>query len=101
MLYYFLRYVDNIALAVPPSLINQVLNTSNSFHNRLQFTLEMRGDKLNFFDITIYKIDNLIEFNSTRYHTSLRFLADRHLNFFVSTPSFPKKRYDYGYDDGG
>lgn len=37
-LYY--RYVDDIILAAPKNLTDYILDTFNSFHNRLQFTKE-------------------------------------------------------------
>jgi len=30
---------------------------------KLQFTIEIEGEKLNFLDITPYKKDNIVEFN--------------------------------------
>ncbi|KMQ84009.1 hypothetical protein RF55_18601 [Lasius niger] len=51
---FYCRYVDDIALAIPSSLFNTVLQTFNSFHPRLQFTMEKGTDgSLNFLDITI------------------------------------------------
>lgn len=51
---FFVRYVDDLALAVPSSMVDHTLNTFNSFHTRLQFTVE-KGEKnrLNFLDVTI------------------------------------------------
>jgi len=46
-------------LAAPPDSINDILNTFNSFYSRLQFTLEIGGDKLNFLNVTIVKSKNL------------------------------------------
>jgi len=41
----FIRYVDNtIVLAVPIDKATHILNTFNSFHERLQFTIEYKKD---------------------------------------------------------
>lgn len=32
---FYIRYVDDIALAVPPNAINKILNMFNFFHSRL------------------------------------------------------------------
>jgi len=52
---FYFRYVDDIAMAIPSDSINKALNIFNKFHPRLQFTLEVGGDRLNFFDVTIMK----------------------------------------------
>jgi len=43
--------VYDIALAVPSYKSNESLSTFNSFP-RMQFTIEIGGDKLNFLDVT-------------------------------------------------
>lgn len=51
---FYVRYVDDIALAAPPSTFEHILSVFNSFHPRLQFTLEIgEDDRLNFLDVTI------------------------------------------------
>jgi len=40
-------------MAVSSNSIDDILNIFNSFHPRLQLTLEIEEKKLNFFDITI------------------------------------------------
>jgi len=61
-LYY--RYVDDIAMAVPCQNTKTVLDTFNSIHPRLQFTMEIGGKKLNFLDITMtLNKDNILEFD--------------------------------------
>ena len=52
ILFYY-RYMDDICTAVPPSQIDGLLKQFNSFHPRLQFTVERRGDTINFLDITV------------------------------------------------
>jgi len=57
---FYYRYVDDIALSVPLSKLNSLLDEFNSFHPRLNFTMEMgdRGERLNFLDLTIIRNDN-------------------------------------------
>ncbi|KYN15982.1 hypothetical protein ALC57_11779 [Trachymyrmex cornetzi] len=40
-------------MAVPKNLVDFTLETFNSLHDRLKFTLEFGDDKINFLDITI------------------------------------------------
>ena len=51
---FYFRYVDDIVLAAPSSMLNTVLETFNSFHPRLQFTMEEGVDnRLSFLDLTL------------------------------------------------
>jgi len=48
----YFRYVDDILLAAPPEYLPKILETFNSFHNRLQFTLETnKNNYINFLDV--------------------------------------------------
>ena len=38
----------------------EILQVFNSFHFRLQFTIEIGGDRLNYLDITIIKNNNIL-----------------------------------------
>jgi len=40
---FYIRYVDDIALAVSSTLVDELLDTFNSFHSRLKFIMEV-GD---------------------------------------------------------
>lgn len=42
---FYVRYVDDIALAAPSSALEHTLSVFNSFHPRLQFTMEIGEDK--------------------------------------------------------
>jgi len=44
---FYIRYVDDIALAAPCTLFDELLDT---FHSRLKFTMEV-GVSLNFFEL--------------------------------------------------
>jgi len=54
----YFRYVDDILLAAPFDHLNKILEIFNSFHNRIQFTLEIGiNNRINFLDVTII-LDN-------------------------------------------
>jgi len=73
----YVRYVDDILLAAPSDFVNKIVNTFNSFHPRLQFTLEIGGDKLNFLDVTIVKLNGNLEFDWFHKPT----FSGRYLNY--------------------
>lgn len=61
---FYFRYIDDIALTVPTAKLTELIEIFNSFHLRLQFTLEMGSVTLNFLDFTlINKGGNLIFFS--------------------------------------
>lgn len=55
---FYFRYVDDIVLAAPADQFNLILSTFNSFHNRMQFTIEIGGNSINFLDTTIIRNNN-------------------------------------------
>jgi len=61
LLFYF-RYVDDILTAVPKTAIDSIVDKFNA-HSRLQFTLEIGGDRINFLDTTIIKNNNKLIFD--------------------------------------
>lgn len=55
---FYVRYVDDVELAVSSSMLKTVLNTFNAYHPRLQFILEEdENNRFNFLDVTII-VDN-------------------------------------------
>jgi len=60
---FYVRYVDDIALAAPYNLFNELLDIFNSFHSRLNFTMEIGGPQLNFFELTIINKNGFMIFN--------------------------------------
>lgn len=61
---FYFQYIDDIALSVSSSILEFTLNSFNSIHLRVQFTLEEDIDnRLNFLDVTIIIKDNFIEFD--------------------------------------
>jgi len=45
---FYYWYVNDVAIAVPHGMIDNVLKVFNSFHDKIQFTLEIGGDNLIF-----------------------------------------------------
>jgi len=84
---FYVRYVDDVAMAIPRHSVDLVLNNFNFFHPRLQFTLEMGGDTLNFLDVTLIKRHTHIEFNW--YHKPT--FSGRYLNFLSQHPLSQKR----------
>ncbi|KYN21838.1 ATP-dependent DNA helicase PIF1, partial [Trachymyrmex cornetzi] len=81
VLFYY-QYVDDLYAAVPSSEIHKFMECFNSFH-RLQFTLEIGHDLLNFSDVLITIIGNQLNFDW--YHKPT--FSGRFLNFFQIIPS--------------
>ncbi|XP_070169669.1 uncharacterized protein [Polyergus mexicanus] len=85
---FYYRYVDDVVLAAPPSTFSAILQTFNSFHPRLQFTMEEEADnRLNFLDTTIILENNIINFDW--YHKPT--YSGRYLNFESRHPLCQKK----------
>src|SRR5436190_6639905 len=75
---FYVRYVDDVALAAPSSMFKDILHTFNSFHPRLQFTMEESvGNQLDFLDVSIIINENIIEFDWFHKPT----YSGRYLNF--------------------
>jgi len=81
------RYVDDILMAVPHDKIDHILNAFNNFHSRLQFTLEVGGQKINFLDTTIIVERNRLKIDW--YHKPT--FSGRFLNYW-SQHSLSQKR---------
>jgi len=45
---FYYRYVDNLVIAVPTAEIDYVFSAFNSFHPRIQFTIEIGYNVINF-----------------------------------------------------
>lgn len=78
------RYVDDIILSAKPENINNILNTFNSYHTRLQFTLENENkqNSITFLDmLLIRKQDGSLQSNwfTKPIHSG------RYINFFSHT----------------
>ena len=61
---FYYRYVDDIITCVPIDKVQKILDTFNSYHPRLQFTLETEIDNsINFLDLKLIKENNSIIHN--------------------------------------
>jgi len=70
---FYFRYVDDTALAAPSASCQKILHVFNSFHKRLQFTIEIADENtLNFLDVSITINNNFIESDTV----NLRFQGD-------------------------
>ena len=93
-LYY--RYVDDIILAAPVNSLPSVLDTFNSMHDRLQFTIEIENEnRISFLDVTLIKWNDRIIFDQYRKPT----FSGRYLNFFSHHPLCHKKGVVFGMVD--
>ncbi|EFN65243.1 hypothetical protein EAG_00233, partial [Camponotus floridanus] len=72
---FYVRYVDDVALCIPSSSVEDTLNIFNSFHLRIQFTLEVGENKrLKFLDVTMVLQDNSLIFDCHKPTFSGRYL---------------------------
>jgi len=78
---FFYRYVDDIVIVVPTTMINAMLDKFNLLHPRLQFILEVGIDRINFLDTTII-ISNNIKFDWYQKPT----FSGKYLNFLSQHP---------------
>jgi len=91
-----LRYVDDILLAAPIDHLPKILETFNSFHERLQFTLEISNNNcINFLDIKIFLEDQKIIFDRYEKPTN----SGRYVNFHSQNPLAQKKNIIFGLVD--
>jgi len=67
---FYFKYVDDILTAVLKTAIDSIVDKFNVHHPRLQFTVEIGGDRINFLDTTIIKNNNKLIFDW--YHKAIR-----------------------------
>jgi len=84
---FYYRYVDDILTAVPRQKTKDLLNRFNSFHPRMQFTIEIGGNRLNFLDATIINDNNVLEFDWYMKPT----FSGRMLNYLSNHPLTQKR----------
>ena len=84
---FYFRYVDDIVLSTHHSRIDTILNTFNSYHPRLKFTVEVGGDQINFLDITIIRRNGSLIYDWYQKPT----FSSRFLNFYSYHPFCHKK----------
>jgi len=55
----YIRYMDDIVLTIPTDKIDTIFNMFNSYHSRLQFTVEYEFNHcLSFFDLSLKRMDD-------------------------------------------
>lgn len=91
----YFRYVDDIVMAIPLYFIDLTLKTFNSFHPRLQFTMEFGGESTNFLDIIMINRKGTLEFNWC--HEPV--FSGKCLNFLFAHSLLQKKRIIMGIID--
>jgi len=84
---FYYRYVDNIVLCLSSFEIEFILEKFNSFHPRLQFTLELDGNSINFLDTIIMLKNNSLVCDWYQKPT----FSNRYLNFLSQHPISLKK----------
>jgi len=92
----YYKYVDDILLAAHHSQFNDILQIFNSFHDRLQFTLEYSdNNQINFLDKKIILDDRTVIFDIYKKPTS----SGRSLNFHSHHPLAHKRGIVFGMVD--
>ncbi|XP_071580549.1 uncharacterized protein [Temnothorax nylanderi] len=92
----FRRYVDDVIMAAPPEFFDRILQIFNSFHQRLQFTLEISvNNTLNFLDVIVIVRENKFIFDW--YHKPT--FSGRYLNYHSHHPISHKRGVIYGLVD--
>jgi len=92
-LLFYLQYID-IATAIPRDKTQEILNIFNLFHSRLQFTIQVERNELNFFYLKIIKKQH----NRVWLISKSNFLG-RYLNFHSQHFLFQKERYKDRHDE--
>lgn len=81
---YYVRFVDDIKTAIPANGEEVIVKTFNSYHKRIQFTIEVENDKkLNFLDMTVARSDDGT-LNTIWYQKAIS--SGRYLNFMGKNP---------------
>lgn len=81
---FFKRFVDDICTSIPADFIQLTLDTFNSFHPRLQFTIELEVDyKLPFLDTILIRNDNGM-LSTDWFHKPT--FSERFLNYYSHHP---------------
>jgi len=85
---FYYRYVDDIVLAAPEDQATNILNIFNSFHDRLQFTIEWENNKrLSYLDLQLEVVNDSIVLDWFYKEVSGRFLfSGRFLSYFSNHP---------------
>jgi hypothetical protein len=86
---FFYRYVDDCITAIPKDKIDDILKHFNSYHKKIQFTIEIENqNKINFLDTTLHHLDNNVK---TEWFTKETW-SSRYLNYGSQHPMTQKKQ---------
>ena len=83
----YFRYVDDIVLAYPTNLITNILDSFNSYHERIKFVNYGDDRGINFLDVKLLNDNGSIIFDLYIKPTN----SGRFLNFFSNHPIIHKK----------
>jgi len=93
---FYYRYVDDIAMAIPSDSTDTILRSFNSYHERLNFTIEYEESRsLSFLDLLLTLSDNTIHIDL--YHKQT--FSGRFLFFYSSHPLCHKVGIIYSLTD--
>jgi len=82
-LIFYVRYVDDIGLAVPTDKIDIILRKFNNYHDRLKFTIEYESSHfLSFLDLSLKRINDELFIDCFHKET----FSERYLSFYSSHP---------------
>jgi len=85
---FYIRYVDDIALAALYTLFDELLDIFNFFHPRLKFTMKVGGSQLNFLELIIIIRNSFMIFDWYQKPTFFGCI----LNYFFQHSITHKKR---------
>jgi len=92
----YYRYVDDILMVAHKEDLHQILGIFNSFHDRLQFTLEVGiENRINFLDVSVGLDDGRIIFDRYEKPTN----TGRYINFYSQHPLSQKRSIIHGLVD--
>lgn len=93
---FFYRYVDDCIAAIPSNKTQDILDQFNSYHNKLNFTIEIeKQHKISFLDLTLHHENNCIK---TEWFTKETW-SSRYVNFNSQHPISQKKSVIIGLAD--
>jgi len=83
ILIFYVRYVDDIALAAPTDKINMIFSKFNDYHDRLKFIIEYESNHcLNFLDLSLRRTKDELIIDWFHKET----FSGRYLSFYSSHP---------------
>jgi len=84
---FYIRYIDDITLAAPCTLLNELLEKFDFFRPKLKFTMKIGGILLNFLKLTFINRDRKLIFDWFHKPT----FSGKFLNFHSKHPEIHKR----------